>query len=75
MAKQTRDDQRHKVDSGLAVLRAVRDEQGLALPMTLQDIADCVGCSKETIRKIEKRALMKLRHPSREKVLKELTAS
>lgn len=71
----TKQEQRNHVDGGLAVLHAVRDKHGIRSPMTLNEIADAVGCSRQLIDRIEKQALMKMRHPSRAKVLKEVKES
>lgn len=68
----TKAEQRHHVDSGLAVLHAVRDENGIQRPLTLREIADAVGCSRNLIDEIEKKALKKLRHPSRIRILSEV---
>ena len=40
-------------------------------PQTLEDVGKSYGLTKERIRQIENKALMKLRHPSRAKLLRE----
>ncbi len=49
------------LDGDLAVLVAVRREAGLTGAMTLGEIAECVGCSRQNLHKIEQRALGKVR--------------
>jgi len=66
----TKAEQRHHVDSGLAVLHAIRDREETNRPMSCREIAECVGCSYQLIQEIEHRALRKLRHPSRADVLR-----
>jgi RNA polymerase primary sigma factor len=39
-------------------------------PMTLEQIGECLGLTRERIRQIEKEALAKLRHPSRARQLR-----
>lgn len=41
------------------------------VPQTLEDVGKSYGLTKERIRQIENKALMKLRHPSRAKLLRE----
>jgi DNA-directed RNA polymerase sigma subunit (sigma70/sigma32) len=74
MTMATKAEQKYHVDSGLAVLHAIRDQAGTNRPMTQGEIADCVGCSKQLIEQIERKALRKLRHPSRMAMLQEARA-
>ena len=41
------------------------------VPMTLQEVADCYGLTRERIRQIEKDALTRLRHPRRQRRMRE----
>ena len=53
--------------------RVVRWYYGLnaSRPMTLEEIAECYGISRERVRQIKQKALRRLRHPSRASRLRE----
>ena len=55
----------------LTILHAVRDQHGDLKPMTYDAIAEVVGCSRSLIRHIEEKALKKLRHPTRLKLIQD----
>lgn len=59
------------VEADLAVLHAIRDMNGIQRPMTFSEIAEPIGVSKTLIQEIEAKALRKLRHPTRARMLQE----
>jgi RNA polymerase primary sigma factor len=45
---------------------------GVKQPQTLEDVGEILNISKERVRQLEGKALRKLRHPMRIKILKEV---
>lgn len=61
----------HTLDDREAEVIAMRFGLGGVKPMTLEDIGKKFGVTRERIRQIETKAMRKLRHPSRSKMLKD----
>lgn len=51
--------------------RRIWDSNVSNLPMTLDEISEVVGVTRERVRQIEAKALKKLRHPTRTKFLRD----
>lgn len=49
------------ITGDLAVLCAVRNENGITAPMSLGEIADCIGCSKQSVHRLERSAMQKVK--------------